>query len=59
MQFRHANIISVLAAVIAITQFAPCEKAKENAGKALDASRSDSTCQGGSVVTGSAGPNGA
>ncbi len=47
-----------IAAVI-IASLNGCDKAKEVAGNALDASRSVSTGKGGSIVSGSAGPQGA
>jgi curli biogenesis system outer membrane secretion channel CsgG len=56
-QLKTLAVLTTLA--ISTSLILGCEKAKETAGKALDASRSVSTGQGGSVVTGSAGPAGA
>jgi curli biogenesis system outer membrane secretion channel CsgG len=53
------NIAVKTLMVVSALSLAACEKAKETAGKALDAGRSVATGQGGSVVTGAAGPAGA
>jgi curli biogenesis system outer membrane secretion channel CsgG len=56
---RVSGSVMVATAVLSLTQLTACEKAKESAGKVLDASRHVETGAGGSIVSGSAGPNGA